>query len=98
MSRSSGNQPTNRLALLRAFARRLTQTLRSTDVAARLGRDEFTVIMDALPRPDVPLIVASKIVQAMHAPFVIEQQTFVVTMSVGLTFYQGDAATVQGVV
>ena len=66
-------------------------------MAARLGRDEFTAIMDALPRPAVP-IVASKIVQAMHAPFVIEQRAFVVATSVGLTFYQGDAATVQGVV
>jgi diguanylate cyclase (GGDEF)-like protein/PAS domain S-box-containing protein len=85
-------------ALLRAFAGRLTQTLRSTDVVARLGGDEFTVIMEGLPRPEVASAVANKIVQAMRTPFVIEQHTLVVTTSVGLAFYQGDATTVEALV
>ena len=85
-------------ALLRAFAGRLIQTLRSTDVVARLGGDEFTVIMEGLPRPEVASTVGNKIVEAMRTPFTLEQQTLVVTTSVGLAFYQGDATTVEALV
>jgi len=80
-------------ALLRAFAGRLSQTLRSSDAVARLGGDEFTVIMEGLPRPEVAATVAAKIIQAMVPPFVIEQQSFDVTASIGLAYYQGDATS-----
>jgi len=85
-------------ALLRAFAGRLTQTLRSTDTIARLGGDEFTIIMEKLPRPEVASTVAAKIVQAMSAPFFIEQQWINVTTSIGLAYYQGDATTAEALV
>ena len=85
-------------ALLRGFASRLSQTLRSTDTVARLGGDEFTVIMEGLPRPEVASTVATKIIQTMSTPFVIDEQTIHVTTSIGLAFYQGDATTVQALV
>ncbi|HSW04335.1 diguanylate cyclase domain-containing protein [Aquabacterium sp.] len=85
-------------ALLLAFARRLSQTLRSTDTVARLGGDEFTVIMEGLPTPEVAAIVANKIVKAMSTPFKMNQQTIDVTTSIGLAFYQGDATSVDALV
>lgn len=85
-------------ALLREFAGRLSRTLRSSDAVARLGGDEFTVIMEGLPAPDMASTVAAKIVQAMRAPFVIDQQTIDVTTSIGLAFYQGEATTVEALV
>ena len=92
--------------MLRAFASRLAQTLRSSDTVARLGGDEFTVIMEGLPRAEVAATVAAKIVQAVSAPFVLEQQreqqreqrTFNVTTSIGLAFYQGGATTAETLV
>ncbi len=88
-------------ALLRAFASRLAQTLRSSDTVARLGGDEFTVIMEGLPKAEVAATVAAKIVQAVSAPFVLEEQrqqqreqrTLNVTTSIGLAFYQGGATS-----
>ena len=85
-------------ALLRAFASRLSQTLRSSDTVARLGGDEFTAVMEGLPSPEVASSVAAKIIQAMRAPFMIDQQTIEVTTSIGLAFYQGDATTVEALV
>ncbi|MGM9486731.1 PAS domain S-box protein [Ideonella sp. YS5] len=85
-------------ALLRAFAARLSQTLRSTDTIARLGGDEFTVIMEGVPRPEVAATVANKIVQAMNTPFTLGQQTVRITTSIGLSFFQGDATTVEALV
>jgi diguanylate cyclase (GGDEF)-like protein/PAS domain S-box-containing protein len=84
--------------LLRAFAGRLSQSLRSTDTVARLGGDEFTVIMEGVPRSDVAATVAHKIVQAMTTPFMVGQQTLRVTTSIGLSFYQGDATTLDELV
>ena len=54
--------------------------------------------MEGLPRPDVASTVANKIIQAMSTPFVIDQQTIHVTTSIGLTFYQGDATSVETLV
>jgi diguanylate cyclase (GGDEF)-like protein/PAS domain S-box-containing protein len=85
-------------ALLRAFAGRLSQTLRSSDTVTRLGGDEFTVIMDGLSKPDVAATVATKIIRAMEAPFVVEQQSIKVTTSIGLAFCQGGAMTAETLV
>lgn len=85
-------------ALLKAFAGRLSQTLRSTDTVSRLGGDEFTVIMEGLPRPDVAATVAGKIVQVMANPFLLDEQPIHVTTSIGLAFYQGDATSVEALV
>ena len=76
-------------ALLRAFAARLLQTLRSSDTVARLGGDEFTVIMESVPNAETAATVAAKIVHAISAPFVVDQQTIKVTTSIGVAFYQG---------
>ena len=62
------------------------------------GGDEFTVIMEGLPRPEVASTIAAKIVQAMSTPFFIGQQAINVTASIGLAFYQGDATTVEALV
>ena len=45
-----------------------------------------------------PKRLAAKIVQAMSTPFIIEKQAIDVTTSIGLTFYQGDATTVEALV
>ena len=82
-------------ALLRGFADRLLQTLRSSDIVSRLGGDEFTVIMESLPRPEMATRIASKIVQAVSEPFTIDQQTIAVTASIGVAFYQGGSASAE---
>ena len=82
-------------ALLKAFAGRLTRSLRDTDVVVRLGGDEFTVILPNLRRPEDATAVAGKIVQAMRPPFVLNQQTIRVTTSLGLAFYEGGSMSAE---
>lgn len=80
-------------ALLKAFVGRLARALRASDTVARLGGDEFTVIMENLSRPEDAATVAAKIVQAIQAPFAIDDDLSVsVSVSIGLAFYQ-DGAT-----
>ena len=78
--------------LLQAFAGRLSQALRATDTVARLGGDEFTVVMENLSRSEDAELIASKIVQTVQTPFVLEGINVAVGVSVGIAF--GHAGTI----
>lgn len=70
--------------LLKAFAGRLSQAVRSTDAIGRLGGDEFTVLMENLERSCDAEAVAAKIVQTMSAEFVLEGVCLSISASVGV--------------
>jgi diguanylate cyclase (GGDEF)-like protein len=73
-------------ALLAAFGERLRRTLRGADTVARLGHDEFAVILEELHRPEEACLVAQKIIDAMRAPVLIGQQAFVISTSIGIVY------------
>jgi diguanylate cyclase (GGDEF)-like protein/PAS domain S-box-containing protein len=71
--------------LLQQVATRLSATVRKTDTVARLAGDEFTVLLEKLMAPEQEIkAVADKIVSAMQVPFVLGNNTVVVTTSLGL--------------
>ena len=76
-------------AVLKEFAARLLQTLRATDVAARLSGDEFVVILDGLAAHDEAVGVADKLLQAIRAPMDVGDRTLAVTASMGLAYQDG---------
>ncbi|UBF29630.1 GGDEF domain-containing protein [Kovacikia minuta CCNUW1] len=73
--------------LLKAIAQRLTQCLRGSDTVSRLGGDEFTVILPAIPTPQDAGRVAEKILSTLAKPFAIDGHTIFVTISVGISLY-----------
>ncbi|MHB8725102.1 MAG: EAL domain-containing protein [Casimicrobiaceae bacterium] len=73
--------------LLRDAARRLRETLRSSDIVARLGGDEFVaLIQDVKEVRDVELV-GCKILDAIELPFHIQGQECRVTASIGVALY-----------
>lgn len=76
-------------ALLKAFARRLTECVRTTDTLARLGGDEFTVILEEVNGRDDGRQIAEKIVAAMRPEFTLEHRRLNITTSVGVAFHDG---------
>ncbi|HJV02987.1 MAG TPA: EAL domain-containing protein [Burkholderiaceae bacterium] len=74
-------------ALLQMVARRLTDTLRSTDVICRIGGDEFVVIVEPHEDETEPDAVARKILQALAAPFQLEHHLLYVSASIGVNVY-----------
>jgi diguanylate cyclase (GGDEF)-like protein len=70
--------------VLRTVADRLAGTLRGSDVAARVGGDEFVVVADGLTDEDAAVDVATKIASAVTRPITHAGVVVVPTLSIGL--------------
>ena len=79
-------------ALLRAFAARLTASVRVTDVVARLGGDEFVVIAESLRSIDDARCVAEKILHTMRRTFQVNGVALSITASIGIAAFGGETA------
>ncbi len=76
--------------LLIAVAERLTGVLRKSDTVARMGGDEFLVILPEIVNDDDAGIISEKIVAVFQRPFQLEANELSVTTSVGLAMYPRD--------
>jgi len=74
--------------LLAAFAYRLKQTLRQSDTAARMGGDEFTVLLHGIRQEQDALTAAAKILSALEQPFDILGSPCHVGASIGVAIFQ----------
>jgi diguanylate cyclase (GGDEF)-like protein len=74
--------------LLQEVARRLQRCLRSSDIVARMGGDEFVVLLEELEDgQERAESVARKILAAVASPFAASGQEFRVTASIGISLY-----------
>jgi diguanylate cyclase (GGDEF)-like protein/PAS domain S-box-containing protein len=78
--------------LLQAFARRLTDAVRRTDVVGRLGGDEFVILAEDLAHSADAAAIAQKIVDAMGAPFRFGEIEIRATTSIGVAICAPDYA------
>ena len=78
--------------LLKRVAARLTACVRATDTVARLGGDEFAVILENLEDDDDEGAqqVAEKMIAAMGAPMLIDNQHLSTSCSIGISLYPND--------
>jgi diguanylate cyclase (GGDEF)-like protein len=84
--------------LLRAVAERLLVTVREEDTVARIGGDEFGILLREVAHPNDAAIVAGKLVEALGAPFVVRGLTLLIGASVGVTMFPESADTYDSVV
>lgn len=77
---------------LQQVAERLSARLRSGDVLARLGGDEFLVVAEGLASIDEAEVVANKVLGALREPVSVDGREFVLTASIGISVFPGDAA------
>lgn len=79
-------------ALLKAVAMRLTQSLRTGDIAARLGGDEFAIVQRDLRDVDEAAALAGRLRRAIAEPFTIDGHEIRVATSVGYAVCHGATA------
>lgn len=84
--------------LLVAVAARLRRQLRESDTVARVGGDEFVVIVLDIPGRQVAEMIAAKIAAVLSAPFPIgdPQRPVEIGASIGIALYPEDAVDAQG--
>jgi diguanylate cyclase (GGDEF)-like protein len=77
--------------LLIEVARRLSGCLRRGDTAARIGGDEFAILLGDIGNPDRARHVAERVIAALGEPFTVLEREVFVSASIGIAYGQHDA-------
>ena len=79
--------------LLQQVARRIKDCVREADTVARIGGDEFVVLLEQVARPEAAALVREKIHQALAAPIDVGGgRSLQATASIGIAHYPDDGA------
>ncbi|KQP17425.1 diguanylate cyclase [Methylobacterium sp. Leaf100] len=81
--------------LLVQVSRRLLGELRPTDTLARIGGDEFIVVLPQAATPAHVAEVATQLLAELARPFRIDSHTVEIGVSVGIALYPDDGTTVE---
>lgn len=78
--------------VLQAVCKRIERTIRSTDLAGRLGGDEIGVFCPQIAGNDEVIELAERVGAALAAPFSVEEQIVIIDASIGVA-YSTDTVT-----
>ncbi len=77
--------------LLTKIAIRLKSNIQKQDIVARLGGDEFVIVLNQWASKKSIETVIQKILAGFEQPILVDQRTFYVTCSIGVSLYPQDA-------
>lgn len=73
--------------ILRAVSTRLRSQLRHSDTLARMGGDEFLVLLERCSTPSAARAVAESLIAALEAPFAVNSKQLRVSSSIGVGIF-----------
>ena len=76
--------------LLKVVAQRLRSEVRDTDTVARIGGDEFVVLLGQLDRPEKADIIIRQIIKNLNEPVPIRGEMIYITASFGISLFPND--------
>ena len=81
--------------LLKEMSMCLYTCVRRSDTVARMGGDEFTILIENLNKSDDAVTVAGKILTTLEKPFNLGGQEVFITASIGITFFPEDGTSAE---
>lgn len=81
--------------LLKQVSKRLSSLAREKDIVCRLGGDEFILYLNDYKDKNNVDIMASKIIDIFNKPFILRDQEYFITGSVGISQYPIDGEDVE---
>jgi diguanylate cyclase (GGDEF)-like protein/PAS domain S-box-containing protein len=81
--------------LLKGVAARISNCVRPGDIVARMGGDEFTILLPNIQGEEDVVQVAQKVIQALGQPFVIDDYELHTTTSIGISLFPQDGTDTQ---
>lgn len=85
-------------ALLRETAQRLKESVRECDTLARMGGDEFTLMIEGGSEVLTPAAVARKLIAALSAPFALAERELFISVSIGIALFPRDADDLESLI
>ncbi|MBU0689821.1 MAG: diguanylate cyclase [Gammaproteobacteria bacterium] len=82
--------------LLIEFARRVSELMRRSDTFARIGGDEFAVLLKEIKNESDAEDVANKILQAMQPEWIIDGKQVSIGVSIGISLYPSEEVDANG--
>jgi diguanylate cyclase (GGDEF)-like protein/PAS domain S-box-containing protein len=76
--------------LLQSVAKRLADSVRSSDTVSRLGGDEFLILVSEAHSAVDASLAAEKIITALASPHTIGEHELHITTSIGISIFPGD--------
>jgi diguanylate cyclase (GGDEF)-like protein len=73
--------------LLKEIGSRLRKAIRESDTAARIGGDEFVILLRNVQSGEDAMAVAEKVRIAVRAPFIINHVSISISASIGIAIY-----------
>ena len=73
--------------VLKQVSQRLIACVRESDTVARLGGDEFVILLPMIDDTNDATLVATKIVEAIRQPIMVNSTSLHVTSSIGISIY-----------
>jgi len=77
-------------ALLRAIAGRLQSLVRSSDTVARIGGDEFVIVIPGMGDTSRAQQIGENVIRELSQPIAEDEHTLNISASVGMAFYPDD--------
>jgi diguanylate cyclase (GGDEF)-like protein/PAS domain S-box-containing protein len=75
---------------LNDVGRRLKACIRESDRVARIGGDEFNILISDIARPEESAISANKILESFNEPLIIDGHELHVSTSIGISIFPDD--------
>ncbi len=84
--------------VLREVAKRISHVLRDSDSAARLGGNEFGIVLPTAKTVDGAIVVAQKIAAAVEAPIQLNGHRLILGVSIGISIFPDNGMDEKGIV